>query len=63
MNNIRIIREIKGISVKYIAYNSNISVSYISMLERNLRKNPSYVIMENISDALKEPIEKVFFQK
>ena len=61
MNNIRKIRVEKGIPVKYISYISKISSSYIYLLERNIRRNPSLNIMKDISKALEEPITNVFF--
>lgn len=61
MNNIKKIRRKKGIPVKYISYISKTSVSYIYLLEKDKRKNPSLNIMKDISKALEEPITNVFF--
>lgn len=61
MNNIKKIRIEKNIPIKYISYKTNISVSYISLLERNKRKNPSFNIMKNIAKVLQEPINSIFF--
>lgn len=61
MNNIKKLRVQKGIPVKYISYIAKISSSYIYLLEKGKRNNPSLNMMENIAKALQEPISKVFF--
>lgn len=61
MNNIKKIRTKKGIPVKYISYISKTSSSYIYLLEKNERKNPSLSIMKNIAKALDEPLTSIFY--
>ncbi len=61
MNNIKEIRLKKGIPVRYISYISKISISYIYLLEKNERQNPSLNIMKDISKALNEPLTRVFY--
>lgn len=61
MNNIKKIRTKKGIPVKYISYISKTSISYIYLLEKEKRQNPSLNIMKDICKALEEPITNVFF--
>lgn len=61
MNNIKEIRRKKGIPVKYISYTSKISSSYIYLLEKNERQNPSLNIMKDIAKALNEPLTSVFY--
>ena len=61
MNNIKEIRLKKGIPVRYISYISKISISYIYLLEKNERQNPSLNIMKDIAKALNEPLTSVFY--
>lgn len=60
-NKIRKLRLQKSLSMKELAEKSNISVSYLSLLEKEKRKNPSKEIMKKISKALEEDIMEIFF--
>ena len=51
----------KSLSMKELAEKANISVSYLSLLEKGKRKNPSKEIMKKISKALEEDIMEIFF--
>lgn len=60
-NQIKIIREQKGMTLKKLSYLSGISVGYLCHLERGTRTNPSIDVMEKISKALNKTITEVFF--
>lgn len=60
-NKIRKLRLQKSLSMKELAEKANISVSYLSLLEKGKRKNPSKEIMKKISKALEEDIMEIFF--
>ena len=62
-NKIKEIRKIKGFTLEEVAQKANISVGYLSHLERGTRKNPSVKIMYNIACALESTILKVFFDE
>ena len=63
-NNIRKIRQEKGISIEELAQLSNTSKVYIYHLENGTRTNPSYEIMRNIAKSLSKEITEVFiFEK
>lgn len=49
---IRIIREEKGMTLNELAFQSGVSKSYISYIERGMQKNPSISVLEKISVAL-----------
>lgn len=51
-DNIKRIREKKGIGVNELSRLSGINASYISALERNKKKNPSIGTLESIAKAL-----------
>ena len=59
-NNIKEIREKKGIKQRELAELTGLSVGYICHLEKGSRKNPSYNTMVSIANALNENITKVF---
>lgn len=58
---LREIRESKGIGLNELAKKCDISPSYLSALERGVKKNPTKEIMDKISDVLCEPIKKIFY--
>lgn len=62
-NKIRKLRLKKSLSMKELALKANISISYLSLLEKGQRKNPSKEIMEKISNVLEENIVDIFFDK
>ena len=59
-NNIKEIREKKGIKQRELAELTGLSVGYMCHLEKGSRKNPSYNTMVSIANALNENITKVF---
>lgn len=59
-NNIKEIREKKGIKQRELAELTDLSVGYICHLEKGSRKNPSYNTMVSIANALNENVAKVF---
>lgn len=59
-NNIKEIREKKGIKQRELAELTGLSVGYICHLEKGSRKNPSYNTMVSIANALNENVVKVF---
>ena len=59
-NNIKEIREKKGIKQRELAELTGLSVGYICHLEKGSRKNPSYNKMVSIANELNENITKVF---
>ena len=60
MNRIDKIRKRKVLSYGKIAKNANISSKYVYLLAKGKRKNPSYEIMQAISDALGEKVQYIF---
>lgn len=62
-NQIKKIREEKGLTLVELSNLSGVSVGYLCHLERGSRKNPSIKIMEKISDALNKTISEIFFMQ
>lgn len=62
-NQIRKVREEKGLTLLKLSDLSGISVGYLCHLERGSRNNPSIEVMGKISDALGKTITDVFFMK
>lgn len=60
-NKIRKIRLQKSLTMKELAKKAEISVSYLSLLEKGKRKNPSKEIMKKISKALEANVVEIFF--
>lgn len=60
MNRIREFRKEKGIKQASLAKEANISIGYLSHLERGERENPSYAVMKSIANALGKTIGEVF---
>lgn len=54
---IRKIRKQRGISLTKLAQLSGVSKSYLSYLERDLKKNPSIVIVKKVASILEIPLE------
>lgn len=59
-NKIRELREQQGISQNVLANNTGFTTGYISLLENNLRQNPSYKAMIKIATALNKKVDEVF---
>lgn len=62
-NQVKKIREEKGITLVRLSEISGVSVGYLCHLEKGSRKNPSIEIMEKISKALNKSITEIFFMK
>lgn len=60
-NQIRKIREEKGMTLLKLSDLSGVSVGYLCHLEKGSRSNPSIGVMEKISEALDKSITEVFF--
>lgn len=60
MNNIDIVRKDKKLSYSEIAKLTGLTSTYICLLAKNKRKNPSLDTMHKISKALGERVEKIF---
>ena len=60
-NQIRKIRQEKGITLLKLSELSGISVGYLCHLEKGSRNNPSIEVMEKISGALNKTIAEIFF--
>ena len=60
-NQLRKIREGKGMTLLELSYLSGVSVGYLCHLEKGSRKNPSLEIMEKISKAVNKSVAEVFF--
>jgi len=60
-NQVKKIREEKGITLVKLSQISGVSVGYLCHLEKGSRKNPSIEIMEKISKALNKSITEIFF--
>lgn len=57
--NIKKIREIKGLGLNELSRISGVNASYISALERDEKKNPSVSILEKIANALEVSIDEI----
>lgn len=57
--NIKSIRESKGIGVNELSRLSGVNASYISALERNEKKNPSVEILTKLANALEITLEDI----
>lgn len=62
-NQIKKIREEKGLTLLKLSNLSGVSVGYLCHLERGTRNNPSIEVMERISKALNKSIAEIFFMK
>lgn len=60
-NQIKKIREEKGMTLVKLSELSGVSTGYLCHLEKGSRKNPSIGIMEKISIALNKSITEIFF--
>lgn len=60
-NQIKKIRQEKGITLLKLSELSGVSVGYLCHLEKGSRKNPSVEVMGKISDALNKTITEIFF--
>lgn len=60
-NQIKKIREEKGLTLVKLSDLSGISVGYLCHLEKGSRNNPSIDVMEKISKALSKSITEIFF--
>lgn len=58
---IALCRKQRGLKQSELAELSNLSVSYISLLERNDRKDPTLSTVQKISEALQVPSGILFF--
>ncbi len=60
-NQLKQIREKRGMTLVKLSELSGVSVGYLCHLEKGSRKNPSIQIMEKISKALNKSITEIFF--
>lgn len=60
-NQIKKIREEKGITLVKLSDLSGVSVGYLCHLEKGSRNNPSIDVMDKISKALSKSITEIFF--
>jgi len=60
MNKIDEIREKRKLSYGVIAQKTGLSTTYIHLLAKGKRSNPSLDVMQRIADALKEKVVNVF---
>lgn len=60
-NRIKELRTKENLTLEYLSYVSNVSISYLNKLEKGSKNNPSNLIMQQISDALEEPVKYVFY--
>ena len=60
-NQVKKIRQEKGITLVKLSEMSGVSIGYLCHLEKGSRKNPSIEIMEKISTALNKSITEIFF--
>ena len=65
MNNIKKIRNLKGLKLKDLSKKANVSTSYICELENDSEniKNPTKQMMERIAEALGSTVPEVFYLK
>lgn len=62
-NQIKKIREEKGLTLAKLSNLSGISIGYLCHLEKGSRNNPSIDVMEKISRALNKTITEIFFMQ
>ncbi|MBU5677743.1 helix-turn-helix domain-containing protein [Alkaliphilus sp. MSJ-5] len=60
MNKIDLLRRRKSLSYGAIAKETGLTPTYICLLAKGKRTNPSLEVMQKISLALDEKVEKVF---
>ena len=60
-NQVKKVREEKGITLVKLSEMSGVSVGYLCHLEKGSRKNPSIETMQKISKALNKSITEIFF--
>ena len=60
-NQIRKVREEKGLTLLKLSDLSGVSVGYLCHLEKGSRSNPSIEVMEKIAEALNKTITEVYF--
>lgn len=60
-NQIKKIREEKGLTLIKLSGLAGVSVGYLCHLEKGSRSNPSIEVMERISKALNKSIAEIFF--
>ena len=60
-NQVKKVRQEKGITLVKLSEMSGVSVGYLCHLEKGSRKNPSIETMERISKALNKSITEIFF--
>lgn len=58
---LRSIRKRRKYSIRKLALKSGVSNPYLSMLERGIKKNPSYRVLMKLSNALSIPYQYLFF--
>lgn len=61
VNNMRILREEKGMSMSELSFASRVSERYLYFIERG-EKNPSLKTAHAIANALDAKIEDIFFE-
>lgn len=59
---LRILRQSRGLSQESFASKIQLDRTYISGLERG-KRNPSYLILRRLAEALEVPIENLFVNK
>lgn len=60
-NQIKKVREEKGLTLLKLSDLSGVSVGYLCHLEKGSRSNPSIEVMGKIAEALNKTIAEVFF--
>ena len=60
-NQVKKVRQEKGITLVKLSEISGVSVGYLCHLEKGSRKNPSLETMGKISKALNKSIAEIFF--
>lgn len=60
MNKIDKLRKLKCMSYEEIAINAGLTASYICLLAKEKRTNPSLEAMRKIASALEEKVDRVF---
>ncbi|RKD69626.1 helix-turn-helix protein [Sinobaca qinghaiensis] len=59
--NIKFYRQKDQLSLSDLAQRANISVSYLSTLEKNKNANPGLLLLTKLSEALKVSIEDLIY--
>lgn len=62
-NKIKMLRIEKGLSLSKLSERTGISKSYLSLIERNIQRNPSWEVLEKLAKTLDVAVEDLVRRK